>query len=218
MGPIVAELEAISRRTAAEYPRMIVAADQLGRRGWTVPMWSTPRLVVEWAENLSADELDAYFAAHYRGPRSKASAALQRRVESSALLEPWRPVIAQAATAYRRRLCLVVVPTLLPVLEGAIAAAAGQFERTPDPRRHSRTLLASKNEGVGRLVLTSVTGFVDAVYASMSFAASHPERLNRHWVLHGRSGNWTDIDALRLFHALDSVAEVAQRGQLLNDG
>src|SRR5688572_28553476 len=83
--PIQAQIEALTRRMAAEYPRVLAAAEQLGRKGWTVPMWSTPKIVVHLAEDLTNDQVDAYFAQEYRGPRSKPSQRLLRDVERAPL-------------------------------------------------------------------------------------------------------------------------------------
>jgi len=209
--PLQEQIAQIGRRWELAYPRMLKDASQLGKMGWTVPMWGDPRFAAHLVHEVGASGVDSYFLDHYKGPRANESKKMLTRVGSADLLHPWHEVLEQAASAHRSRLHLVVVPTLLPVLEGALAAAAGQFRKGPNARRQSK-LLADVNHGrVSGIVLVSLHSFVTDLFESWKFESDPPERLNRHWILHGRSpAKWTTADALRLWHALDSLAGVTE--------
>jgi hypothetical protein len=207
--PLQEQFEEISRRWRHAYPRMLEDADRLGRMGWTMPMWGDPRLSAHLVHEVGPALIDDYFMRHYRGPRARESKALLARVTSTETLRPWHMVLAQAASAHRSGLHLVVVPALLLVLEGSLAATAGELQKPANARRHSKLLADSKRGRVSGIVLVSLLSFVDDLFNSWSFASDPPKRLNRHWILHGRAtGDWAIADALRLWHALDSLAEV----------
>lgn len=201
----------IRRRAAAMYPRLLEDAEQLGRMGWTTPMWTGPVELQYLVHTLGPEGVDDFFLKEYGGPESHRTLALLAEITSEPLLIPWRDVLEQAASAYRAGLHLVVVPALLPVLEGAVAAAAGQLKKGPRVVEQSKKLVRSSTSSVDRIVLVSVDAFVQNLFAYQPFRSSPPASINRHWILHGRSpGGWTQADALRLFQALSSLAAIVE--------
>lgn len=58
------------------------------------------------------------------------------------------------------------------------------------------------------MVWDTIQQFVNDVFGNSDFTGTEP-RLNRHWVLHGRSNaNWTRTDCIRLLQAVRVLAEV----------
>jgi hypothetical protein len=78
--------------------------------------------------------------------------------------------------------------------------------------------LAATDRSVQRLGWASILGFLSSVFGYHSFATLAFDRLNRHWVLHGRDEpRWTRLDCLRLFQALDTLSVVGWPTGLSDD-
>lgn len=182
-------------------------ARAMGERGWTLPMQMNPWELPRYLRLGSTEALDTAYLAHYSEEGGARSKALFADLVQSADLAHWRPLLRQAIAVYRRRQYLVVVPALLLVLDGAIAALVGALRQ----RTTAHELAAKKRKeadgSVERLIWLTLDGFLGHVFRAHDFAKDRPLLLNRHWVLHGRDDPaWGRADCLRLFQALHTLA------------
>lgn len=184
-------------------------AAELGRRGWTVPVWSSTIAVREIVSQTTPDTVDRWFLDVYAARLRKEQRALFRSLRDSEFLTPWHPLLVQCIAAYQRNHLLVPVPALLGILEGAVASAAGQLVRGPNIRNHVAGLKAA-NSGIVGLALVSLDAFVAEVFRTERFAAQPSRMLSRHVVMHGRGLPVSPrADCLRLFQSLQTLSEIA---------
>lgn len=187
-------------------------AQELGRRGWTAPVWAAtiaPQVIVR---STTPEDIDEYFLREYKARFRARERRMFRALRSRPSLSPWQPILSQTISVYRRGQYLVTAPVLLTIFEGLLAALAGQLGST-DTKRHSSTARKEVDEGMSRLLWISVEAFTLELFQNHHFAKAPPSRLNRNWVLHGRdSGSAGRADCLRLFQALDTVSFFADRG------
>lgn len=181
------------------------SAEKLGHMGWTIPMWATPREIHDLLESVEDEqELDDYFLEYYD------IETLKSDLLGSQLLTQWKPLLEECLEAYVSGLYKICIPSLVTVIEGAAARLGGQFERTADVERIAREMVREYEKGsLSRAIWISIHSFLTELFQYVSFSSEAP-RLNRHWILHGRSpAEWTKADALRLFHCLHVLAEMS---------
>lgn len=186
-------------------------AEALGFAGWTLPLWATIpqcRHIFQQIRQHEIDEIDAAFVEHYAEDNGTAANELFGELLAAPVLEHWHPLLRQCAATYRRRQYLVTVPSLLLVYEGAFGRAVKRFDSLVKVRRASTDARMAHRPGIRRLIRASIDGFSRTVFAASDFAANAPERINRHWTMHGRSRpDWTRADCLRLFQAIHTLSD-----------
>jgi hypothetical protein len=192
------------------YPELEDAARRLGEHGWTIPMWAPAQRVAQAVAQGSREAIDGYFLSMYLASDRAREARLLDDVLSAQELEWWRPLLAECVAAYRKGQYRIVVPSLLLILEGAMANAGNRFTKSADPSRiATEARKAADHPRVDWLIWLSIEAFLGRVFVSHSFAADRPQLLNRHWILHGRDvPEWDQTDCLRLFQALDTIGAV----------
>jgi hypothetical protein len=184
---------------------LVDEAQDLGRRGWTFPMLmavtDTPTFLARVRE---IDDLDSLFEDFY-GKDSKTSRLFDDLLEADALLR-WRPLLRECIESFNDNRFLIVVPSLLLIFEGVLALAAKSFNRKVKIDKLSSDRLKGAEDGHESVSWGSIRGFGSELFRPHDFAKEAPGRLNRNWVLHGRSpANWTRPDCLRLFQAIHTV-------------
>lgn len=196
--------------------RMTTAAMKLGAAGWLFPREMSPREVVELADEFEGKDpadLDVWFEAYYTADGGLEFAALRKRLLGSKRLRPWRDAIRECLWAYKRGRYRVVVPTLLPVVEGLVSEATGAFgEGHVNPTKLWETRAARPADGSFIGPMWHATGaFLHKYWGRSDFADPDPGFANRHRVVHGRRPGMGDrMDALRLLAAVDFVGAAAR--------
>jgi hypothetical protein len=198
------------QREDDDFRGLVSRARMLGEDGWTVPMWAPTSVIkdvlLQQDRRLVHRELVRYFAAQ----RGRNAHQLLRQVMASKELALWRPLLRQAAAAFRKRQYLLVVPALFSVLEGRIAQAAGANTRKANVHKDASTRRQTAKSGLALVVWSSIEGFVGSTFRFHSFATEPPLKLNRNWVLHGRQRPvWSRVDCLMLWQAIHTISGVS---------
>jgi hypothetical protein len=125
-------------------------------------------------------------------------------------LAKWSPLLNQCQENYERGNYLICVPSLITVIEGAIASVeSAAFKRGRLRRGFFEAKIADcRDDMLSRALWESIYKFVTHLFESSSddFGGPRPVRLNRHWILHGRDvPDWQQPDALRLFYFLSTL-------------
>lgn len=183
----------------------------LGKNGWTIPMWTDPRIVTK-LRNSSGD-IDKAFVRSYTANDSKRLKELWKRLRSSKGLSRWNIIIRQTIDSYLNQRYAVVVPCLLIVLEGSLAYGADDLRERPRPKNSVRNKREETEAGMRRLIWISIESFIGPIFNTAPFSESRPIILNRHWVIHGRNTKAWGLrrECIRLFHALDTVSTTVDR-------
>lgn len=183
-------------------------ARRIGEAGWTLPMWSTAAEISEILEQAAKRDIDDVLVAYYEAQGGANYSHLKSSLVAGNKLHPWRPLIQQCFTAFESDLCLVVVPAMITVIEGAIAKAGdADAWRRKDPKQTARKIKAQSGpRSVKRVIWISIDSFVSQLFESHAFTGKKPPGLNRQWILHGRDKpSWARPDCLRLFQAADTI-------------
>ncbi len=196
-----------SARVDSAFHKLVPYARRIGQQGWTVPMWAPWPDLAALALVDDAAVIDAIMVRAYTEERGYRFRNMIAHIIDRRGLHRWHPIIRQAEQAYRRKLYLTVVPTLLTVVDGSLAGVTGKLASKTDPKK--LTSKGRRQEASGRraAVWASLEGFVGAVFGPWRFSDPEPQRINRHWILKGRSSpEWTQADCLRLFQAVEAIA------------
>ncbi|AFQ13849.1 hypothetical protein P9Y62_15960 [Bacillus thuringiensis] len=194
------------------------ASENLGRRGWTLPMNMTPGETIGLSEIADQDELDLTLLDFYS--KDEEFEFIKTNILGHELTKEWRELLIQCFDSYEKGSYLIVIPNLLIILENiAHILISPRFQKYLKPDK--KTSLKTKYNKVHREIkrdrtyivfYVSVAAFLNRIFEFGNFD-NNPTRLpmiNRDWVLHGRDypKNWKQVDALRLFNALQTIVEL----------
>jgi hypothetical protein len=179
---------------------------ELGTLGWTIPMWADLRMLRDVFVNATPEEVDEAFERYYVTKRGENARTLFEDISKAQSLVHWQPLLSQAVSSYRRGRYLIVVPALLLIVEGTVAARAEFAASRTNVKKGVKSRRDRASSAFDRLMWASVEGFLLELYRDADFGQGPPARLNRHWILHGRQPpSWTRADCLRLFQAIHTL-------------
>jgi len=217
---IVQRLSDIGRQTEAAFAsidwhsvaRSVRALEgevkSLAAQGWTIPMWATPSEVVEILRHTQEGKIDDFFVRYYSTDDARHLQRLRTELSSAKRYTRWIPLLEQSFDGYNQGMYLVVVPSLLTVLDGAVAQAGGPeaWRSTNVKNVAAKTLQSASSNSITRVIWASIVAFISNVFQYHDFADDRLAQINRHWILHGRDvPDWGQADCLRLFQAIHTI-------------
>jgi len=217
---IEAERQAFFRSSIAHILEQVEQADlqlqppvrELGRLGWTVPLWAPAVLPAVIMQRVEPDRIDELFINTYRKDRYGRFRSMLKGTLRRKAIARWGGLLRQCQVAFLRKQHLVVVPSLLLVLEGLLASSDNTLHNRSSPRAVAQRHFSRSNHFRAAL-WASIQAFVDAIFETRDFSGPRPALLNRHWILHGRDeSTWSEADCLRLFQAIDTVSYIVEFG------
>jgi hypothetical protein len=155
--------------------------------------------------------IDAAFVEFFSESDGQGYQRLRNAILSNERLEFWHPLLKQCCDAYERQEYLIAVPSLLTVLEGAIAKPGSvPFVGGKDRAKFfAEKIDTSPAESVEQCMWRSANAFVKTLFEGYVFDGPQPAFLNRHWILHGRDmPDWVQADCLRLFQGIQMVTRL----------
>jgi hypothetical protein len=189
-------------------------ARYLGASGWTLPTQLPTDQILDILGGIERKgDYDDLFEEYYNTGDRLTFRELAQRLSDSNALKVWQALIRECIECFDEGRYQVILPALLVVLEGCLMdATSGSVASNKVKAATSSRRKASKS-GLERLLWASIEGFTFAIFENIQFNQGRPRLTNRHWVLHGRDrAGWKPIDALRLFHAIDSVRMTLRDG------
>lgn len=198
----------------SEYRQMI---ESIAQSGWTIPLSIDIRRFGELQAIAKDNEaLDQFFENFYDDKELK---AICRKVRNAIPNEAQKSIFEECVNAYNANLYSVCQTTLLTVLEGFISS----FGDNPEDVRVMRICRfqaeeeQKKGKKIKSLCWLSIYEYISNLFQKSNFSTDEPEDINRHWIIHGRTGKVADkIGCLRLFNALSTMASVIQNRDVLN--
>jgi len=185
---------------------LVDASKKLAGFGWTIPQAMSPREFFHISALDDEGTIDARFLNFYQ--RSGNSTLLGAAIGSSRFIR-WRPLLRECYESYEDRRFLICIPSLITVLEGAIALPEGlRFIHDSEREAFFQNRIAGCGaDMLPRALWESVHVFMSRLFQRADFAGMRPLSLNRHWILHGRDlPDWGQADAVRLFQALSTLS------------
>jgi hypothetical protein len=200
------------RESERELSRLAPKAEELGRRGWTLPVrWGLTEFV-HVVDEVPLEELDEAWVAYYGSDEGREFDELIQALAGQAVLDPWRRMMDGAIYTYRGGYHEAALPALFACFDGVFAAA------THGPQSHAKVHTTAgefRRKAAERAVLevcwASIQGFVGVTHRTHPFSEEPPASVNRHWLLHGRTmPPRPQADCLRVLQALETLTLVAK--------
>jgi hypothetical protein len=185
--------------------------DLLARLGWIIPThMSLPELHKLVLQNsLTMERVDNWFVEYYRQPSRFAS--LSKHLLSSRLTF-WRPLLEQCLKAFERGDYEICVPSLLLVLDGAMASLwkAKVWHTRSRNKFFERKIHGSHSQSVVGYMWRSVQVFINEVFEDNVTPGRDYPIVKRHLILHGTSdpSKWGEAHCLRLFQAISTIVSL----------
>jgi hypothetical protein len=206
---------ALAKVLAEAGPRLrqtLERADHVGHLGWTVTMSMTPPDMVRLSV-LQEPEADAYML-HWYEARDPDLSRCESRILQVKELEPFYIPISQCLKAYRSGEIAITIPCLIAVLERGIRnlGPAKHFFSTKVEKTVKDLYSKAKEDdpdSIEVFVWVSLYAFIQWFYEGYGPKNVGEDRLFRNGIQHGTQAPPNEkIEALRLFHALDTVGEL----------
>lgn len=178
----------------------------IGKNGWTIPMsMGLSSLDVLSDKSIDIEVLDEFFGNYYTPKKFK---TLTKHVARSGLNDTQKAHFSDCVDAYNTGKHLLCVTSLITILEGTLSKFGDDENDVRMMRicRYYMDVTKNNNKIITHLIWTSFYYFICELYKKSDFDKEEPNNLNRHWILHGRTGqDLGDIDCLRLFNAIYSL-------------
>lgn len=202
----------IAKALEENAPRMRRAlenAAEVGQLGWTANMDMVPMDVVRLSEMESRSEADKYMVSWY-DVNDRDQTGLETYLIGQQELEPFRTVLTQSFSAYRRGEYAITIPSLTAVVEAAIRTLAPshpQFFRTDVKNIVEHRSRKVGNESVVAVIWLTLSGFIQLFYEQYRPADVGTGRVFRHGLQHGTQVPPNDrTEVLRLLNVLNTIA------------
>ncbi|PGW22242.1 hypothetical protein [Bacillus cereus] len=194
------------------------AAESLARKGWTIPMNMDIEEIFELSQIEDKAVIDSSFQTFYS--KEKEFQFIKTNILEYELINGWKELLEQCFENYEKGNYLIVIPNLFIIIENiSNILISPRYQKYLN--HNKRTSLRTKYKKVQQdidsnsvyiIFYVSVAEFLSEAFAFGDFD-NNPIRLpmiNRDWVLHGRDDpkNWKQVDALRLFNALQTIVEL----------
>jgi hypothetical protein len=187
------------------------ASERLAALGWTLPMQLSPMDIIELA-GAPIEEAEAVLVAFYTEDEFKALRRVRQEILARPALSDWKTLLDECFEVFEAGKHLVTVPALISTIEGVVARAANSSRKQSVSSKFLASICADKAKAsaspssIEALMWRSLQIFIEKLFQHAPFDKSRPPVINRHWILHGRdSSDWTIVDSLRLFCALETV-------------
>lgn len=181
-------------------------AELIGTNGWTIPgSMGLSKLNDLLDKEIIIEVLDPFFSDFYTSKKFK---LMVKHVENSNMKSTQKELFRQCLEAYSCRNYLICTTALITILEGLLSEFGEDkkdIKMIKICRLHMEKTKADKKI-INHLVWVSLFNFIKELYEKSSFDKNQPERINRHWILHGRTDKQVgEADCLRLFNAIYSL-------------
>ena len=193
--------------------------EKLRSRGWVALETQLSYWELAALAELSEDALDEHLCRLFRDDDHQRLAEMIDGWQEVAYLYERDELLTQCLSAHRQGLWAVVIPAVLPLLEGLSAEIAKTTIPGVNVKKNTigKVILSYRAEDVPENSISDWTGIVvefveRQVFRPSDFAGEPPPNpLNRHWILHGRVNHyWSETKTLQLWLLLHALAEVAR--------
>ncbi len=191
-----------------EYESMI---NNIAIHGWTIPLYfelDTLEELSRCSESHSA--LDSYFETFYIDYIfTKMTGYIADHITNPGQQARFMECIS----TYNQGLFSSCTTVLTTILEGLISLFGDDAKDVRVMRICNYQ--ASENSKVGNnlkaLYWKSVYSFTTILFEKNDFSSKEPSELNRHWLIHGRTGQISSkLDCLRLFNAISTIISLLE--------
>lgn len=129
-------------------------------------------------------------------------------VKNSSIRTTQKELFDQCLESFTRKNYQICITALITILEGLLSEFGDDKKDIKMIRicRFQMDQTKTDKKIINHLVWVSFYYFIKELYDKSEFDKSEPDRLNRHWILHGRSDKQVgEEDCLRLFNAIYSL-------------
>jgi hypothetical protein len=208
----VVSIPLISRRDVEAVEENIPS---LSQSGWTIPMtltFSELRELPIVTNNINKD-IDTWFLQYYLNEENKNFHSLIDIIIKSSSFAEWMPLIEECYQAFNHGQRLIIIPSLITIIEGALSKKLGIIKSKQVQMIHPTKAMQDKPHpsDLHKLAWQSLASVVEMLYTKSDFTSKKPKYINRHWILHGRDTNcsqWDEVDCLKLFNFLGTLTSV----------
>jgi hypothetical protein len=183
----------------------------LAQRGWTLPMeMSLPEFyALVMSDDLTLESIEGRFLDYYTRDCGTQFIKLKDELLNSDHLVFWKPLLEQVFDDLSRDHFAVCVPSLLSILEGAIAIPWKVAFQTKKERQKffQRRIDGAQAGDFNYFLWKSIAVFVENVFEEGVKPGRKHVPPKRNLILHGKSNpaTWNRGDCLRLLQALLSL-------------
>lgn len=202
--------------------KWIQLVEDIGDKGWTVPLHLSLVDLFEIAELDTLDEVDNALMDFFNEEENYLE--IKNEIMENGLLEDFYPLLKQCFDNYEQGQFLIVIPSLFSIVEGlAHKIIYNPYRETshykPGQKANIITKYTKTREEIESNSSDATIYISAALFISKSFENqsafnddveqdSRPLIINRNRVLHGRDKPllWKKADAMRLFNAIHTLS------------
>ncbi len=182
---------------------------KMAKHGWTIPqsmaLYSFSSIVPFVDDE---EKVDKYFSEYYQ---EKVFEKMVKHIENSLNNPAHVQGFNECITAYKTKMFTICLSGLTPILEGVLSLYGDSLNDVRMIRicQYHADEAARKKQKIKSLCWLSMGEFVRVLFEKSKFDEVEPNKLNRHWLIHGRSSKIGEqADCLRLFNAISTLVSI----------
>ncbi len=177
--------------------------ENLAQYGWAIPLSINLEQLEQLKSHVTSQrDIDAFFEKYYSDQELK---RLFQTISESLSNAGQQQRFNECCIVFKQGLYSICLTALITILEGKISS----FGNDPTDVRVMRVCNfhaeeERKNDNkIKALCWKSIYEYTKILFVKSDFSQSEPSETNRHWLIHGRTGQIGEkIDCIRLFNAL----------------
>lgn len=202
--------EALPNAQDTIHDEYLTLVENVASKGWTIPM-SIDIKGFQELQACGADDkkIDAFFETFYKKSTLNTTC---RKIEKALPNQGQKQRFSECLEAFNQGLYSICLDTLITVLEGFLSC----YNDDPNDVRMMKVCKyhadeeAARGKTIKRLCWESMYEYIKMLFEKSHFDQIEPNKVNRHWVLHGRTSRIGEKnDCLRLINALSTLALIA---------
>ncbi len=188
--------------------------DKLANDGWTLPSELGIYEVNVIGQTEKIEDINEFLFTYFTRNDYEVFNKMLDGILASKIREPLKKMIYECRQAYTNKLYIVCAVALIPVIEGILSEFC-------DNKNNIRMMRICKNQVdalscdgsvIEKHIWKSYNTFIQNLYEKSDFSGEEPVKINRHWILHGRSNyEQEEADCIRLFNAVQSLCMIVNK-------
>ena len=188
--------------------------DKLKDIGWTLPAEMGIYAINVIGNTDEIKDIERFFGMYFTQKDYSFTRAMIESILDTPISDGLKKMIRECWSAFQNKLYAVCATSLLSVIEGVLS----EFSDDKSDIRMMKVCQKHVDEfpedgsTIMKHVWISYNNFIRNLYQKSDFNQDEPDKVNRHWLLHGRSDfEIEEIDCLRLFNAVETLCMVVKK-------
>ena len=204
-----------AKKSVSELDKTLdVAVNKLVAEGWTLPAELPITAINALGNSSKLDDVTVFMTGFYSYDDCRNMKNMITGIQQSKISSGLVKMITECWQAFQNRMYAICATSLLSVIEGVLSEFSDDKQDVRMMKVCQKHVDTFPQDGstIMKHVWISYNQFIRKLYQKSDFTTSEPNSVNRHWLLHGRSGfEIEEVECMKMFNAVHSLCMVINK-------